>query len=44
MLYTPRLILVPTAAAAPFALNQRQLDTLGIATRELEILTLIARM
>jgi NarL family two-component system response regulator LiaR len=39
-----REVLVPTeAAAAPFTLNQVQLDALGITPRELEILTLIAQ-
>ena len=37
-----REVLVPTDVAAPFTLNQPQLDALGITPRELEILTLIA--
>jgi len=38
-----REVLVPTDAATPFALNQPQLDALGITPRELEILGLIAQ-
>jgi NarL family two-component system response regulator LiaR len=39
-----REVLIPTeVAAAPFTLNQPQLDALGITPRELEILTLIAQ-
>jgi NarL family two-component system response regulator LiaR len=37
-----REVLVPTDAPAAFALNQAQLDALGITPRELEILSLIA--
>jgi len=38
-----REVLVPTDVAAPFTLNQPQLDALGITPRELEILSLIAQ-
>ena len=38
-----REVIVPAEAPVPFALNQRQVEALGITPRELEILSLIAQ-